>query len=137
VHCVTGCAIGDVLGIVIGTALGVGNGATIALAVVLAFLFGCGLTMLPLLWNGMVFGTTISSALATNTTSIAIMEIADNAIVLRIPFAIDAVLASFLLCGKASGLSLAIAGAFARPVNRWLIIRKRDHAVVRAHHGHR
>jgi hypothetical protein len=48
-HCLTGCAIGEVLGMVIGTALGWGNGATIALAVVLAFAFGYGLTMRPLL----------------------------------------------------------------------------------------
>ena len=39
-HCLTGCAIGEVLGMVIGTALGWGNLETIALAVVLAFLFG-------------------------------------------------------------------------------------------------
>lgn len=39
-HCLTGCAIGEVLGMVIGTALGFGNLATIALAVLLAFVFG-------------------------------------------------------------------------------------------------
>ena len=49
VHCLTGCAIGEVLGMVIGTALGWGNLATIVLAVVLAFVFGYALTMLPLL----------------------------------------------------------------------------------------
>src|ERR671910_574104 len=49
VHCLTGCAIGEVLGMVIGTALGWGNAATIALAVVLAFLFGYALTLSPLL----------------------------------------------------------------------------------------
>ena len=47
-HCLTGCAIGEVLGMVIGTALGWGTVATIALAVVLAFLFGYALTLLPL-----------------------------------------------------------------------------------------
>ena len=49
VHCLTGCGIGEVLGLVIGTALGWGNAATIALAVVLAFIFGYALTMIPLL----------------------------------------------------------------------------------------
>jgi hypothetical protein len=55
-HCLTGCAIGEVLGIVIGTALGWSNVATIGLAIVLAFFFGYGLTMLPLLRSGMAFG---------------------------------------------------------------------------------
>ena len=53
VHCLTGCAIGEVLGMVIGTALGLSNLATIVLAVALAFLFGYGLTSLPLLRSGM------------------------------------------------------------------------------------
>ena len=48
-HCLTGCAIGEVAGFAIGTALGWGDVATIALAVGLAFLFGYGLTSLPLL----------------------------------------------------------------------------------------
>ena len=47
-HCLSGCAVGEVLGMVIGTALGWGTVATIALAVVLAFLFGYALTLLPL-----------------------------------------------------------------------------------------
>jgi hypothetical protein len=55
VHCLTGCAIGEVLGMVIGTALGWSNLATIVLSVLLAFLFGYGLTMLPLLRSGMAF----------------------------------------------------------------------------------
>ena len=31
--------------------------------------------------------------------------------------------------------ALLIAGAFAFPINRWLISRGRGHAVVHAHHG--
>ena len=48
-HCLTGCAIGEVLGVVIGTALGLANGPTIALGILLAFVFGYSLTSLPLL----------------------------------------------------------------------------------------
>lgn len=90
IHCLTGCAIGEVLGMVIGIALGWGTGATIALAVVLAFLFGYALTMLPLLRSGMNFGTAVRLALASDTASITIMEIVDNAIMLVIPGAMDA-----------------------------------------------
>ena len=48
-HCLTGCAIGEIAGLAIGTGLGWGNGATIALAIGLAFVFGYGLTVVPLL----------------------------------------------------------------------------------------
>jgi hypothetical protein len=66
VHCLTGCAIGEVLGMVIGTAVGLSTGATIALAVVLAFLFGYGLTMLPLLRSALAFGSALDPAFASD-----------------------------------------------------------------------
>ena len=72
VHCLTGCAIGEVLGMVIGTALGWGNVATIVLAVCLAFLFGYGLTMLPLLRGGMAFGSVNYSAILPRINEVAV-----------------------------------------------------------------
>lgn len=135
VHCLTGCAIGEVLGMVIGTALGWGNAATIVLAIVLAFAFGYGLTMIPLIRSGLAYGTVLSLALASDTVSIAIMEIVDNAIMLLIPGAMDAGLDSFLFWGSLA-VALIIAGAAAFPVNRWLISRGRGHAVVHRYHHH-
>ena len=135
VHCLTGCAIGEVLGMVIGTALGWGNAATIVLAVVLAFFFGYALTMLPLLRAGMAFATAVRLALASDTASIAIMEIVDNAIMLVIPGAMDAGLDSLLFWGSLA-FSLVVAGVAAFPVNRFLIARGRGHAVVHRHHSH-
>ena len=132
-HCLTGCAIGEVLGMVIGTALGWGNWATVGLSVVLAFLFGYSLTMLPLVRSGVAVGAAIPVALASDTVSIAIMEIVDNAIVLLIPGAIEAGLADVLFWGSLA-FSLLAAGAAAYPVNRWLIARGRGHAVVHAYH---
>jgi hypothetical protein len=85
VHCLTGCAIGEVLGMVIGTALGWGDFATIAQAVVLAFFFGYLLTMLPLLRSGLALASALPLAFASDTLSIAIMEIVDNLIMLVIP----------------------------------------------------
>ena len=134
-HCLTGCSIGEVLGMVIGTALGWGNGATIATAVVLAFVSGYALTLLPLLRAGMALGTALGLALASDTLSIAIMEIVDNAVVLVIPGAMDAGLADGLFWGSLV-LSLALAGVAAFPANRWLISRGRGHALVHKHHGH-
>src|ERR671912_3018707 len=64
-HCLTGCAIGEVLGMVIGTALGFSEWGTVGLAVGLAFLFGYGLTSLPLLRAGLVVSAVIPIALAS------------------------------------------------------------------------
>jgi hypothetical protein len=135
VHCLTGCAIGEVLGVVIGTALGWSNLPTIALAVVLAFFFGYSFTMVPLLRAGLAFAAAIPLALASDTVSIAVMEIVDNAIILLIPGAMEAGLGDFEFWASLA-FALLVAGAVAYPVNRWLIARGRGHAVVHAHHGH-
>jgi Domain of unknown function (DUF4396) len=133
-HCLTGCAIGEVLGMVIGIALGWGNAPTIALAVVLAFCFGYALTLRPLL-PAMAFGAALRLALAADTASITVMEIVDNVMMLVIPGAMDAGLASVLFWASLA-VSLALAAVAAFPVNRWLIARGRGHAVVHAHHHH-
>jgi hypothetical protein len=134
-HCLTGCAIGEVLGLVIATALGWGNAASIAIAVVLAFIFGYSFTLVPLLGAGIVLGTAIGLALAADTLSIVVMEIVDNTIILLWPGAMDAGLVDLLFWGSLAA-SLAIAFAAAFPVNRALIARGRGHAVVHAHYGH-
>ena len=130
-HCLTGCAIGEVLGMVIGTALGFSELGTVALAVALAFLFGYGLTSLPLLRAGFAVSAVIPIALAADTLSIATMEIVDNAIMLGVPGAMEAGVGSLLFWGSLS-FALVIAGAVALPVNRWLIGRGKGHAVVHA-----
>jgi hypothetical protein len=134
-HCLTGCSIGEVLGIVIGSALGWGNLATIVLAIVLAFFFGYGLTMLPLLRSGMALGAVLPLAFASDTLSITVMEIVDNLVVVVIPGAMDAGLGSLLFWGSLA-LALAVAFVAAFPVNRYLISRGKGHAVVQQHHGH-
>ncbi len=134
-HCLTGCAIGEVLGMIIGTALGWSDWGTIALAVALAFLFGYSLTSVPLLRSGLALGAVVPIALAADTISIAIMEIVDNAIMLLIPGAMDAGLASIGFYAALT-VALIIAGAAAYPINRWLISRGKGHAVVHQHHAH-
>lgn len=133
VHCLAGCAIGEVLGMVVGTALGWGNFATVVLAVVLAFLFGYSFTLLPLLRGGMVLGRAVRIALASDTASITVMEIVDNAVMLLIPGAMDAHLTSPFFWFSLA-VALLIAGAAAFPLNRWLISRGRGHALVHSHH---
>jgi hypothetical protein len=128
-HCLTGCAIGEVAGVAIGTALGFSNLATIALAVLLAFLFGYTLTSLPLLRAGLALGAVIPIAFASDTLSIATMEVVDNLIVVLIPGAMDAGLGDLLFWGSLA-FALVVAGAIAMPVNRWLIARGKGHVAV-------
>ena len=134
-HCLTGCAIGEVLGMIIGSALGWSNGATVALSIALAFLFGYSLTSLPLLRSGLAIAAVIPIALATDTVSIAIMEVVDNALMLLIPGAMEAGLDSLRFYAALTA-ALIIAGAAALPVNRWLIARGKGHAVVHRYHAH-
>ena len=134
-HCLTGSAIGEVLGLIIGTALGWSNAATIVLAIALAFFFGYSFTSWPLLRSGMALGAVIPIALASDTLSITIMEIVDNAIVLLIPGAMEATLTDIGFWA-ALAFALLVAGAAAYPVNRWLLARGKGHAVVHQHHAH-
>jgi hypothetical protein len=135
VHCLTGCAIGEVLGMVLATWWGWGNTASIALAIVLAFFFGYGLTSLPLLRSGMPLRQVAPLAFTSDTASITTMEIVDNLFILTVPGAIDAGLGDPLFWWSLA-VGLAIAGVIAFPINRWLIARGRGHAAVHVHHGH-
>ncbi len=134
-HCLTGCAIGEVLGMVLGTAFGWSNGATVAVSIALAFFFGYLLTSLPLLRSGMALGAVVPIALASDTVSIAVMEVVDNTIMVSIPGVMDAGLGDIAFWAALAG-ALVIAGAVALPVNRWLIGRGKGHAVMHQHHQH-
>jgi hypothetical protein len=136
VHCLTGCAIGEVLGLVIATAAGFGNALSIAISIVLAFFFGYALTMVPLLRAGLTLAAAVPLALASDTVSIATMELLDSLTVIFWPGAMDAGLGDALFWGSlAVALFIAFWAAF--PVNRWLIARGKGHAVVHQYHeGH-
>jgi hypothetical protein len=132
-HCLTGCAIGEVLGLVLATWWGWGVAASIALAIALAFLFGYGLTIVPLLRSGLGMKRALPLAFASDTLSITVMEIVDNAIMLVVPGAMSAGLTSWLFWISLT-VALVIAAVAAFPVNRWLIARGRGHAVLHEHH---
>jgi hypothetical protein len=134
-HCLTGCAIGEVLGMLIGTAADWSNAATIVLSIALAFLFGYLFTSLPLLRSGMTVREVAPIALASDTVSITIMELVDNAVILVIPGALAAGLGDPGFYASLAA-SLVIAGFAAFPVNRWLIDRGKGHAVMHQRHAH-
>ena len=128
-HCLTGCAIGEVAGMAIGTAAGFSDLGTIALAVALAFLFGYALTSLPLLRAGLTLSAVVPIALASDTLSIATMEIVDNAIMVAVPGAMEAGLGDVLFWGALS-FALVVAFVLTVPVNRWLLQRGKGHTAV-------
>jgi hypothetical protein len=130
-HCLTGCAIGEIVGMVIATALLLSNGATVVISIVLAFVFGYGLTSLPLLRAGLALAAVVPIALASDTLSIATMEVVDNGIIVVVPGALNAGLDTLLFWGSLS-FSLFVAGLVAVPVNRALLARGKGHAAVHA-----
>jgi hypothetical protein len=133
VHCLTGCAIGEILGMVLATWWGWGNLPSIVLSIALAFFFGYGLTMMPLLRSGLVLASAVPIALAADTVSITVMELVDNAFLLVYPGALDAGLGDVLFWGSLV-VSLAVAFAVTVPVNRWMIGRGKGHAAVHGRH---
>jgi hypothetical protein len=135
-HCLAGCAIGEILGMVLATAFGWSNGVTIAISIVLAFFFGYGLTIRGVLAAGVAFGAALPIAFASDTLSIAVMELTDNLIIVLVPGALNAGLADVLFWASLL-TSLAVAFVVAVPVNRWLIARGKGHAVVMELPGHR
>ena len=134
-HCLTGCAIGEVLGMVIATALGLGNTASIVISIVLAFVFGYALTLGPIVRAGVPMRRAARLTVASDTVSIATMELVDNLFLLLVPGALAAGLDDALFWWSL-GLSLAVAFVLTVPVNRWLIARGRGHAVLHGLHGH-
>ncbi|MFI8179698.1 DUF4396 domain-containing protein [Actinacidiphila glaucinigra] len=132
-HCLTGCAIGEVLGMLIGTALGWHNVPTMALAIVLAFVFGYSLTMRGVLRAGLDLRSAVRVALAADTVSIVFMEIADNGTILLFPGAMDATLSDALFW-LSLALAFVVAFLVTTPVNKWMIGRGKGHAVVHGYH---
>jgi predicted neutral ceramidase superfamily lipid hydrolase len=133
VHCLTGCAIGEILGLVIATAADWSTVTSIAIAVVLAFMFGYAFTLGPVLRAGVPVRRALPLAFASDTASISVMEIVDNAFILIVPGAMEAGLTDAKFWWSL-GMGLAIAFLFALPLNRWLIARGRGHAVVHEFH---
>ena len=116
---------------VLSTAAAWSDVVSIAVSTVLAFAFGYGLTMLPLVRSGLALSTAIGTALASDTVSIVIMELIDNAAMIFVPGALDAGLGDVLFWGTLLG-GLAIAYPVAFGVNLYLI----RNGAVRAHaHG--
>jgi hypothetical protein len=132
-HCLTGCAIGEVLGMVLATWWGWVTVPAVGLTVALAFFFGYLLTVTSVRRAGLGWGAAIRVALAADTISILVMEVVDNAVMVGVPGAMGAGLASWVFW-VALAFSLAVAFVVTLPVNRWMIGRGKGHAVVHEYH---
>ncbi|WP_055573385.1 DUF4396 domain-containing protein [Streptomyces prasinopilosus] len=132
-HCLSGCVVGEILGMAIGTALLWGNVPTMALAIVLAFVFGYSFTLFAVRRAGLGLRAAVRVALAADTVSIAVMELVDNGIIALVPGAMDAHLSEGLFWSSLLG-GFVVAFLVTTPVNKWMIGRGRGHAVVHAAH---
>ena len=108
----------------LSTAFGWGNAGSVAVSIVLAFFFGYLLTYRIV--------RSIRITVASESVSIATMELVDNAFILLVPGAIAAGLGDGLFWWSLA-VSLAVAFVVALPVN-WLQIRHgRGHAAMHHH----
>jgi len=134
-HCLTGCAIGEIMGLTLGTALNLSNVTTIILSITLAFIIGYSFSLAPLVRSGMMLKKAMTLVLAADTLSIAAMEIVDNATIIFVPGAMDSTLVNPLFWSVLS-LSLFLAFWAAFPVNRFLLMRGKGHALLHSGHSH-
>ena len=126
VHCLIGCGIGEIVGMFVASDLGWHRTGRLPLAIVLAFIFGYSLTYLGVRKHVSSAKEAIKITAATDTVSIATMEIVDNIIEFIIP---NALLVSAAQSRFWWGLALSLFIAFVLtvPINRFMISR-RPHA---------
>lgn len=132
-HCLLGCSIGEIGGLLIGTAAGWSNTLTLVVSIVLAFICGYSLSMVPLLKHHLPFRRALVVILLADTLSITAMEITDNTVMAIVPGAMGAGLNNILFW-VTMPLSLAVAFAVAVPVNEFLLRRGQGHALVHKYH---
>lgn len=126
-HCLLGCSIGEVLGLSIGVTLGIGLWFTLSLAVALAFVFGMGLAVLPLIrGHGMSFKRALATIWLGEAVSIAVMEIAMNAVDFALG-GMDAMSVAEPVFWYSLAAAIPAGFVAAWPVNWWLIGKNLKH----------
>jgi hypothetical protein len=126
VHCLIGCGIGEIVGMLIASALGWHRVGRLPLAIILAFVFGYLFTYRGVRKNVSSSKEAFKITAATDTVSIATMEIIDNTIEFIIPNALLVTAAQFRFWWGLA-LSLSIAFIITVPVNRYMIGKNPQH----------
>jgi hypothetical protein len=121
-HCLIGCGIGEILGMLIASFFGWHRIERLPLAIILAFIFGYSLTYRGVRKEVKTSKEAIKITMATDTVSIATMELVDNTIEFIIPNAL-LVTASQPRFWWGLALSLSIAFVITVPVNRYMMGR--------------
>jgi hypothetical protein len=124
VHCLTGCVIGEVAGLLTGVHFGMPVWATMALAVVLAYISGFSLSIFPLIRRtGLSFSAAFKAIWIGEAISIAVMELVMNAVDYHMGGMQAASVTSWQFW---QALLFAIPAGYvaAFPVNAWLIGRQ-------------
>lgn len=115
-HCLLGCGIGEVLGMIISTALHMDNVSSIVLAVIMGFIGGFALGVVPWLKHGLSFAQAAKKVLIVEGLSILVMESAQVLTEIYTPGVMEAHLTDGIFW---IGMLLALAAGFvaALPIN--------------------
>jgi hypothetical protein len=122
-HCLIGCGIGEILGMLIASSLGWNRLGRLSLAIILAFAVGFYLTYRGVRKETKTAGEAIKVTVATDTVSIATMEVVDNTIEFIIPNALLVTATQFRFWWGLA-LSLSIAFVVTVPVNRYMMAKQ-------------
>lgn len=121
-HCLIGCGLGEVAGMVIGTAMKMGNHETMILAIILGFIGGFGLGIIPLKRAGYSWKAAFKQVFIAEGLSIAVMETFEVFVQVYTPGVMDAGLTDGIFwLGMLLGLIAGFIAAY--PVN-YIFIKK-------------
>jgi hypothetical protein len=121
-HCLIGCGLGEVAGMVIGTMLLMSNHSTMILAIILGFVGGFGLGVVPLKKAGYTWKAAFKQVLVAEGLSIAVMETFEVLVQVYTPGVMDAGLTNGIFwLGMLLGLIAGFIAAF--PVN-YIFVKK-------------
>lgn len=123
-HCLIGCGIGEIVGMLIASFFGWHRFERVAVAIVLAFVFGYSLTFRGIRKQTATTGEAIKATVATDTVSIVSMEIVDSTMEFLIPNALIVTAASARFWWGLA-VSLGIAFLVTVPVNRFMMGRSK------------
>ncbi len=121
-HCLLGCGVGEIAGMIISTALHMDNVSSIILAVIMGFIGGFALGVIPWLKHGLSFVEATKKVLIVEGLSIVVMETAQVLTEIYTPGVMSAHLNEPIFWW---GMLLALAAGFvaALPINYWFAKR--------------
>ncbi|MBI2429024.1 MAG: DUF4396 domain-containing protein [Ignavibacteriales bacterium] len=121
-HCLIGCGIGEVVGMIIGTYYGMSMMETTILAVILGFIAGMALGILPLLRSRFTLQNALKTVFVGEGLSIAVMEAFEVGTQFAIPGVMEAGLTDGIFwIGMFAALAVGFVAAL--PVNIIMIKR--------------